>query len=1202
MNDTQLQVLVDTGATNTIIHETALSRLGYYKITPGNQKFRLANESSISIVGNVSLEVKIQHIKTYVTAAITRTLCCDMILGEDWIGRNKIIINRRTNTVEIQEKDASVALQLWRDEVSLLQRTRHDSKQESMNKRTRRDVHGHSTNEIMPSADDCSRKGPRNRGSADIWRMQEKKPEVSWNGTQTGLDDERIKVNRQETREFRPWEATTPMTQDQRINIQKTLEQAIEHIEPGESKVLTKQLIERYWEIFDTTKPTIATTPIHHTIPTGDHPPVNSSPYRGSLEQQRALTKMLDELERAKQIRPSSSPWSSPVVLIKKSDGGHRFVVDYRRLNAITAKDSYPLPTIESTLQQLAGNRWFSKLDLRSGYFQIPIDEADKPKTAFITTTGLWEFNVLPMGLCNAPPVFQRIMYELLVKGREDHCLVYIDDIIIFSKTIEEHRKHLDEILGILHRNQFQLSPKKCSIMKDRIDYLGHTVDGRGVKPLHENIKAIRDLPLPNYPSLKQANEFTGGLGFYRKFIRNFSKIAAPLHRVTNLTKNNRKKFEWGEEQRRAVEQLKSVLTGPELVLEFPDPHLPFLLSTDASNVGLGAILKQVTRQGQIKVIYYLSRVLSKAETRYSTTELEALAMVWAISKLRAYLLGRDFEIETDHCPLCQLHKKKSRNGRLDRWAIEILSEYNITNIRYKKGKCHCDADLLSRYPLEINPETASDSTVREQQKGYLFSQNGERDGDDNSEIQPTAIINVMTRSRAKVMAQRADETGIENHQEEELNTTRPVASSETSRKACEPITITMRQVREEQREDPVIQERMKNTTSDPECVVEGGILYKVVSRGTATIKLPWIPKAMVDRIMYLYHDHHTAAHMGYNKTTEKLTKKYYWPNMHQTVAAYIRACAKCAKHNYRRTKLPGKMNITPMPGEVMGLVGMDFCGPIEPLSRSGNRYVITMTDYLSKFTFAKAVPSNSAREAVEFFLDICYHYGAPTKLVTDQGPHFTAELTRMIIQSCNTTHVLATPYHPMSIAQTERFNATFAPAVAKLVNEEKQDWDSFLQPVLYAYNTSSHATTALSPFQVMFGRESQLFVEPKQLKISLSKPSEYYDKFKRSRSMIIQHAKANIQYQTQLAKRRFDRNRPDPRHQVNDLVLVRANHSTTKLQEKYEGPYRIIEQKGPSTFIVRIESAEEDVNPEYTRQVTTADIKAVFDWKSGKD
>jgi hypothetical protein len=404
-----------------------------------------------------------------------------------------------------------------------------------------------------------------------------------------------------------------------------------------------------------------------------------------------------------------------------------------------------------------------------------------------------------------------------------------------------------------------------------------------------------------------------------------------------------------------------------------------------------------------------------------------------------------------------------------------------------------------------------------------------------------------------------------------------------------------MKKIKEEQLKDSEIQEKMKSLSNKQDYEIMNGIFYKLVPRGKTKIKLIWIPKTLINQVLFLHHDHHTAAHLGINKTTAKLVNKYYWPNMHKGIIDYIKSCMKCSRYNYRRTKLPGKMNISPTPNEVMGLVGMDYWGPTDQSTTDGHRYVITITDYLSKFVFAKAVRTNSAQEAADFFLDVCYHYGAPTKLITDQGAHFIAELTRTIINSCHTTHILATPYHPMSNAQTERFNATFAPAVSKLMDEQKQNWDELLQPIIYAYNTSQHGTTTFTPFQIMFGRENQLLMDPQQMKISLSKPNQYYEKMKQTRKIIIDHAKWNIQYQSKLAKIRYDRNRPDPLYHINDLVLIRVVNKTSKLQEKYEGPYRIIDQKGPSTFIVKIEDPDSDHNPNYTKQVTTSDMKPVF-------
>ncbi|CAM4897799.1 unnamed protein product [Rotaria socialis] len=339
-------------------------------------------------------------------------------------------------------------------------------------------------------------------------------------------------------------------------------------------------------------------------------------------------------------------------------------------------------------------------------------------------------------------------MYNLIVNGREQYCLSYLDDIIIFSKTFNDHINHLQEILRVLDQHRFQLNPSKCSIMNEKIDYLGYSIDQHGITPLHNNIKAIHELPLPNCPTLQQANQFIVSSAFLC-FPAVSRRTSTTWDCVTNLTNNNKHNFKWGDEQRQAVQQLKQIITGPELVLDFPDSALPFTLSTDTSTVGLGVVLKQTSEDNKIKIIYYLSRTLTESEFQYSTTELEALAMVWSIMKLRPYLLGKELKVETDHCPLCQFHKKKSRNGRIDRWSIEILSEYNITEINYKKGKYHCDADLLSRYPLynNENENSLNNIHIRKQEQGYLFSYGSELD-DEEPDLQPIATINVVTRAR----------------------------------------------------------------------------------------------------------------------------------------------------------------------------------------------------------------------------------------------------------------------------------------------------------------------------------------------------------------------------------------------------------------------------------------------------------------------
>jgi hypothetical protein len=281
-------------------------------------------------------------------------------------------------------------------------------------------------------------------------------------------------------------------------------------------------------------------------------------------------------------------------------------------------KNSCPQPSAEELLHRLEGHRYFTKLDLKSGYFQIPIHESDIPKTAIVSQDGLYEFTVLAQGLVNTLPTFQRVMNEILANGRWDYVVVYLDDIVVLSKTIEEHKQHVADVLSTLHRVNFQVSPPKCSIAVETIEFLGHIVTYDKIEPSPEKSKAIIEIAPPK--TLSQANKLIGKVGYYRKFIRDFAKIAGPTHKVTNKTRTKRHEFQWEQEQQDASEKFISILTNAPLFLHFPDPTIPYILSTDARQIRIAGVLKQNTANG-LRICYYKSRLLNNTESRYSTKE-----------------------------------------------------------------------------------------------------------------------------------------------------------------------------------------------------------------------------------------------------------------------------------------------------------------------------------------------------------------------------------------------------------------------------------------------------------------------------------------------------------------------------------------------------------------------------------------------------
>ncbi|KAJ0668240.1 putative nucleotidyltransferase, Ribonuclease H [Helianthus annuus] len=422
-----------------------------------------------------------------------------------------------------------------------------------------------------------------------------------------------------------------------------------------------------------------------HQIPLiADARPVSTRPYRQPYYQKSEIEKQVRELLQQGLIRPSHSPFSSPVLLVKKSDGTWRFCVDYRALNDITIKDKYPIPVIDELLDELFGATVFSKLDLRSGYHQIRVRDQDICKTAFRTHEGHYEFVVMPFGLTNAPATFQSLMNDLFRPYLRKFVLVFFDDILVYSKTREDHLLHLSTVLGILEANQLYAKMSKCCFGVFQVNYLGHVISSDGVAVDTSKVKAVLEWPTPK--NAKGVRGFLGLAGYYRKFIRHFGIIAAPLHKLVG-----RGPFFWDDAAEKAFQLLKKALTSTP-TLGLPDWSQPFTLECDASGLGIGAIL---TQQG--RPIAYYSAPLKGAMLAWSTYEKEMLAVVKAVRKWRPYLLGRSFVVKTDHMSLKYLLEQRVSTPAQTRWLPKLMG-YDF-KVEYKKGITNRGADALSRQP-----------------------------------------------------------------------------------------------------------------------------------------------------------------------------------------------------------------------------------------------------------------------------------------------------------------------------------------------------------------------------------------------------------------------------------------------------------------------------------------------------------------------
>ena len=430
------------------------------------------------------------------------------------------------------------------------------------------------------------------------------------------------------------------------------------------------------------------TTLTEHVIDVGQHRPVKQRCYLVSPKVQEAIRDEVDKMLDAGIIEPSYSEWSNPIVMVKKSNGKYRFCLDFRKVNSLSKKDAYPLPNMNGILDKLRSARYISTLDLSQAYFQIPLAKESREITAFsVPGKGLYHFTRMPYGLTGAPATFQRLLDKLIGPEMEPHAFAYLDDIVIVTPTFEEHLVWLERVLNKISSAGLTINPEKCEFCRSQVRYLGFIVQRDGLTVDPEKARPILEYPAPT--NLKQLRRLLGMSSWYRRFIPQFATVSEPL---TRLLKKG-KRWEWGEDQCRAFEKIRSCLISAP-TLSCPDFKVPFVVQTDASSVGIGAVLTQ-NINGVENIIAFASRALSDPEKKYSVTEQECLAVVWAIKKFRPYLEGYKFTVITDHSSLRWLHNLKNPTGRLARWALELL-EYDY-EIVHRKGALHHVPDALSR-------------------------------------------------------------------------------------------------------------------------------------------------------------------------------------------------------------------------------------------------------------------------------------------------------------------------------------------------------------------------------------------------------------------------------------------------------------------------------------------------------------------------
>jgi len=804
--------------------------------------------------------------------------------------------------------------------------------------------------------------------------------------------------------------------------------------------------------------------------------PTNMPMFRYSPAEDEEIKKQIQLLLEQDLINPSTSPYGAPVLLVPKPDGTWRMCIDYRALNKITVKNSYPLPRIDDLLDKLQGAKFFSALDLMAGYHQLRLRESDIPKTAFKTTAGLFEYKVMTFGFTNAPSVFQQVMNKVFsTAGILNHfVLVYMDDILIFSKSESEHIEHLETVFQVLQKEKLIAKFSKCQFFLPSLKYLGHIISAEGVGVDPAKITSVQQWPLPK--TLTELRGFLGLCNYFRKFIPKYSEIALPL---TDLTKK-----EGGQsvllnpEAINAFQTLKQKLSTAPL-LASPDFSKPFRAVVDASQVGIGGVLLQ-----EGKPVAYESRKLIPAELNYSATDRELLAVVHCLKKWRPYMLShKDNELVTDHKPNVSFETKSTLAPRQVGW-IEFLQQFPIKWV-YTKGADNI-ADPLSR----LN----------------------------------TFYLNVM-----QVVETTVDTPPLPLHQ-------------------------LLDSIRAGYKSDPVFACDCENCVKF-ECV-DGLYFYKdrIYVPDTGTLR---------HSIIQDCHAGLFGGHMGFHKTTDLVSRWFYWPNLQSQVAAAVQRCHVCQLSKSTSTGNQGLLHPLPVPPRPWWSISIDFITGL-PLTVRGFDAILTITDRLTRLVHL--VPCQTTIDAVDFAQLFLTHviskHGVPADIVSDRGSIFTGKFWAAVCSALSMHLSKSTAYHPQSDGATEIVNKLVEQVLRCHCMGHVAKWDDYLPMVEFAINNSHHASVKNTPFFLTYGMHPATPVMVDTLKLSKVPAAAAWTS---DLADVLQKAKANLQAAKDRQKSYADSKRTEIIFKVGDKVLLSTANlnlnlkTHRKLMPRWVGPFTVV-------------------------------------------
>ncbi|MES9904503.1 MAG: reverse transcriptase domain-containing protein [Sedimenticola sp.] len=756
-------------------------------------------------------------------------------------------------------------------------------------------------------------------------------------------------------------------------------------------------------------------------------------------------------------IEDSMSMWHSPVVLVKKPNGSFRFAIDLRKVNKVSEPMVYPLPHFQDVVDAVATSQahFLSNVDLQNGYWQVPLSDESKQKTAFSTSQGLFQFRRLPFGLQGSNATFQMLMTKVLKDLNWKVAIVYVDDILIFSKTFDEHLHHLEQVFTNLQQANLTLKPSKCHFAAKEVTYLGHKITDKGIKIDPANTAPISTFPQPK--TVKNVRSFLGMSNYYRKFIHNYSRIAAPLNAL--LKKDV--VFAWTDECQVSFDTLKHLLTSSP-VLAFPNFETPFTLAVDASDVSIGYVLGQLDESGREHPVAYGGRSLHEPERKWHISEKEGLALVEAIRTFRPYLASNQFTVYTDNFSISYLKNNKNKNTRLMRWSLE-LQEYTF-DIVHKAGALNTNADALSRreYPSVSGADTPFAINVMKDEehdeiKEYTFSY---KSTSQLSTVNVVETTEVDDQPAPALVSDHPDLNYLQHH--------------------CPDFADIVKHKKDGWVPDDKMA-AIKLVAQAYHFEIVDGVLYhmfqarcKGIPKSMRLVKQIAVPRCLRNDVLKSYHDSIAGGgHQGHERTFEAVRSKYYWPRMYEEIRTYVQTCQE-----YQQSKRPihhQPSPLQPMPIEdVFSRWHMDILSGF-PTSRDGYKHVLLVVDSYSKWSEAIPLKTQETTEvAAALFEQIISRYGAPRSIISDRGQNFMSSLIQALCEMFQITRNYTSSYHPQTNATCERMNSTILQTLrAYLPAGDHEKWPQMLPAIMMAYrSTPATQSIQFSPFYLLFSQE----------------------------------------------------------------------------------------------------------------------------------